>query len=293
VWRSLVALVSSIVVVLAGVAAGSSPRAHLTIDTNTGSVTSVLVPSEATLECDGRARANGFLAKTATSACAAVRKGSVTAVAAEHRKARLCADVYGGPQRARITGTVGSRRVSVAIDRADGCGISEWNRLLALLGDPERRGPIPRRRPPSATTTTAAPATYLVGRGDTLTTIAKQFHTSVGAIVAANQLEDPDALVEGQRLVMPSPFAVRVDAALDTDGSVKLALVGAQPSELVTFVITLPDGSTYTGAPHRAGGDGTVATRYEAALKFGSYRVNASGTAGTTAEAAFHVRPPG
>jgi LysM repeat protein len=186
-----------------------------------------------------------------------------------------------------------SGSVITNVTSSDGCGISEWNRLLALLGDPQRRGPIPRRRPPSATTTTAAPTTYRVGRGDTLTQIAKQFHTSVGAIVATNQLEDPDSLVEGQQLVMPSPFAVRVDAALDTDGSVKLALVGAQPSELVTFVITLPDGSTYTGVPHKAGGDGVVATRYEAALKTGSDRVNASGPAGTTAEAAFHVRPPG
>jgi LysM repeat protein len=293
VWRSFVALVSSVVVTLGGLAAGSTPRAQLSIETNTGSVTTVLVPSEATLECDGDAEGDGYLSKVASAACTLVRRGVVTDIAREHRKARLCADVYGGPQRARITGTVGKRRVTVDIDRGDGCGVADWNRLRALLGDPERRGPIPRRRRATSTTTTAPPTMYRVVRGDTLTEIAKQFHTSVGAIVATNRLEDPDNLVEGQALVMPSPFAVRIDAALADDGGIGLTLVGAQPSELVTFVITLPDGSTYTGSPHSASDDGTVTTKYSAALITGTYRVNASGTAGTTAEAAFHVVPPG
>jgi LysM repeat protein len=289
----LVALVSSVVVVLAGVAAGSGARAQLTIETNTGSVTSVLVPSEATLECGGEVHASGYLAKVAKRACRLVRRGVVTDVAGEHKRVRLCADIYGGPQRARITGTVGARRIAVNIDRADGCGVTEWNRLLALLGDPERRGPIPRRRPKAPPTTNAAPTTYTVTRGDTLTEIAEQFHTSVGAIVAANRLEDPDNLVEGQQLVMPSPFAVRIDAAMADDGGIGLTLVGAQPFEQVTFVITRPDGSTYTGSPHAAGGDGTVTTKYSAVLELGTYRVHASGTAGTTAENAFHVKPRG
>jgi LysM repeat protein len=289
----LVALVCSFVVVLGGVAAASAPRSELTIETNTGAVNSVLVPSEGTLECDGDAQGSGFLAKAAKSACALVGKGVVTAIAGEHRKVRLCAEVYGGPQRARVTGTVGNRRVNLSIDRTDGCGVADWNRLRALLGDPERRGPIPRRRPAPSTTTTAAPTTYRVARGDTLTKLAKQFHTSVGAIVATNRLDDPDNLVEGQQLVMPSPSAVRIDAAMTDDGSVGLTLLGAQPTEQVTFVITLPDGSTYTGSSHSATSDGTVSTKYSAALVVGTYRVSASGTAGTTAETAFQVDPPG
>jgi LysM repeat protein len=259
-------------------------------------VTSVLVPSEATLDCDGGARGTGYLAKVAKPACALARKGTVAAIATEHRGTRLCHEGYGGPQRATITGTIGGRRVKVTIDRADGCGIDDWNRLRALLGAPERRGAIPRRKAStSTTTTTAPPATYVVQRGDTLTDIAKQFHTSVGAIVATNQLEDPDALTEGQQVTLPPPSAVRIDAELVDGGSdtaIGLTLVGAEPSELVTFVVTLPDGSTYTGSPHSASIYGVVTTTYTSTLAPGSYSVTATGERGTNAETTFHLVPP-
>ena len=78
----------------------------------------------------------------------------------------------------------------------------------------------------------AKKATYVVGHGDTLTNIAKQFHTSVGAIVATNQIEDPDALTEGQQLTMPPPSAVRIEAKLVDEGgdaAIGLTLVGAEP----------------------------------------------------------------
>jgi LysM repeat protein len=295
VWRSLGAILGSVVVALVGVAASTNPPVRLTIDTNTGSVTSVLVPTEATLRCDRAARGTGFLARASKPACALVRDGTVADVAAQQRKARLCSEEYGGPQRARIRGTVGRQRITITLDRSDGCGIADWNRLLALLGDPERSGAIPRPRASATTTTTAPPTTYRVARGDTLTDIAKRFQTSVGAIVASNQLTDPDNLTEGQELVMPPPSAVRIDATLVDDGSgevVGLKLVGAQPTELVTFVVTLPDGSTYTGVPHSAAADGTVTTEYTAALVDGVYKITASGSAGTTAVTTFHRVPP-
>jgi len=175
------------------------------------------------VHCDSRRvdRGTGFLARAAKPACAAVRRGVLTDVAKTHRTARLCTEVYGGPQRARITGTVGRRRIAVSIDRGDGCGIDDWNRLRALLGAPERSGAITRTRASVTTTTTPPPVTYRVERGDTLTEIAKQFQTSVGAIVASNRLEDPDHLVEDQELVMPPPSAVRIDAALVDAGKNK------------------------------------------------------------------------
>jgi LysM repeat protein len=296
--RTFVALLGTVVVAVL-LAAGratpaATPSARVTLEASTGS--SVLVPTEATLDCGDRARGTGFLARAAKPACALVRQGVLTDIAKEHRVARVCTEVYGGPQRARISGTVGRGRVALSIDRGDGCGIGDWDRLRALLGDPERSGVIPRPSTSTTTTTVPPPATYHVARGDTLTEIAKQFKTSVGAIVAANRLVDPDHLVEGQALVMPPPSAVHIDAALvnDTAGeALGLKLVGAQESELVTFVITLPDGNTYTGSPHAAAGDGTVSTTYTDALGSGTYRVTASGTAGTNAETAFHVDPPG
>lgn len=299
-WRPLVAPLATIIVTIGTAAApgGATPvagtSARLAVEASTGSVNTALVPSEATLECDGGARGTGFVQRVAAPACALVGKGMVTKIAKQHRAPRLCAEVYGGPQRARITGTVGGKRVSVTVNRGDGCGIAEWDALRPLLGDPERTGKIPRRAPTAATSTTAAPTTYRVQRGDTLTKIAKQFHSSVAAIVRENGLADADHLAEGQELTMPPPSAVHIDAKLvgaSTDDGFDLTLVGAAPSEVVTFVITLPDGSTYTGSPHVASPYGVVTTTYTAPIASGTYTITATGERGTNAEARFHVDP--
>jgi LysM repeat protein len=296
VWRSLLAALAA-VAAISGVAASpaSDPTARLTIDTSTGPVTAVLVPSEATLRCGGSARATGFLRNVGAPACALVRKGTVAKVAAELRGPRLCSEEYGGPQQASIRGTIAGKRIDATITRADGCGIDEWNRLRALLGDPERRGTIPRPTRTTATTTTAPPVRYQGQRGDTLTDIAKQFRTSVAAIMRTNALADPDHLTEGMALVMPPPSAVRIEAELvdgQQESGFRLTLVGAAPSELVTFVITRPDGSTYTGAAHVASGYGVVSSTYDATIAPGTYTVDATGSGGTNARTTFHIVEP-
>jgi hypothetical protein len=45
----------------------------------------------------------------------------------------VCTELYGGPQRARVTGTVAGRRVAASFSRADGCEIARWDRLAAVL----------------------------------------------------------------------------------------------------------------------------------------------------------------
>jgi LysM repeat protein len=295
VWRFLATLGVFVAIAGATPAPASDVPARLSIDALSGSVTSVLVPTQGTLQCDDETRGTGFLRHAAGPACAVVRRGVLVDIARRHRSARLCTDDYGGPQRAHVKGTVRSRRVDVTITRDDGCGIDEWRRLQALLGDPERRGAIPRRRRPAATTATSPPATYVVQRGDTLTAIAKQFNTSVAAIVTTNQLTDADELAPGQLLEMPPPTAVRIEAKL-VDGQPAsgfgLVLVGAAPSEVVTFVITLPDGSTHTGSPHVASGYGVVASTYHDAVGSGTYTVTATGERGTNAQVRFHLDEP-
>ena len=49
---------------------------------------------------------------------------------------------------------------------------------------------------------------YFVQRGETLYHIAKRYQTTVHAIVAANRLEDPNAICAGQALVIPKPGEV-------------------------------------------------------------------------------------
>jgi len=56
---------------------------------------------------------------------------------------------------------------------------------------------------PAATPTPQPPITYSVQAGDTLSAIAQQYDVSTEALVAANDLPDPDVLQIGQILVIP------------------------------------------------------------------------------------------
>lgn len=49
---------------------------------------------------------------------------------------------------------------------------------------------------------------YFVQRGESLFAIAKRYQTTVHAIVAANRLEDPNAICPGQALIIPRPGEV-------------------------------------------------------------------------------------
>jgi hypothetical protein len=46
---------------------------------------------------------------------------------------RACTQVYGGPERAHITGTIAGRRIDRRFSRTDGCRISDWDRAQTLI----------------------------------------------------------------------------------------------------------------------------------------------------------------
>jgi hypothetical protein len=48
----------------------------------------------------------------------------------------ICTEIYGGPQRARIVGSVGGKRVWATLERTNGCHISRWERLSPWLLPP-------------------------------------------------------------------------------------------------------------------------------------------------------------
>ncbi len=123
---------------LALTVSGTSP-VHLHIVVDVGLQTGPAHTEQATLRCDGdHTRATGFLRSRSKAACRVIRRGVLRRVVRDQQSRRLCSQIYGGPQRARITGTVGGDRVNLSLTRTDGCGTSDWDRLETLLGRPER-----------------------------------------------------------------------------------------------------------------------------------------------------------
>jgi hypothetical protein len=60
------------------------------------------------------------------------------ATALEHhgRRNRTCAQLYGGPHRAFVTGTLRGEQVSARFTRVDACAIADYDALLRALGRP-------------------------------------------------------------------------------------------------------------------------------------------------------------
>ena len=84
-----------------------------------------------TLRCDP---ASGSLARPAR-ACTRLAAGGVK-LFAPLRKDMVCTEIYGGPQRARVVGTVDGKRVWATFTRRDGCEIDRWQRISPWLVPP-------------------------------------------------------------------------------------------------------------------------------------------------------------
>jgi LysM repeat protein len=300
--RKVVILTVALTAALAacgGAGSGSTAAStSLTITTRTGSAT-VLVPSEATLECGGDTpKATGFLADAPAPACAAVESGAVSTVMKSQKSGQLCSQIYGGPQTAHLVGTVDDKKVDLRVDRTDGCGVSDWTTLEAILGAPERTGDVPKASGSAATSdapTTTAPTTYTVRKGDTLSSIARQFRVRVSSLHTANpQIKNPDNLVPGEVLTIPTSTrpVLTVTAPPDQPFQLQFALTNALPGEQVTFIVATPHGS-FTGPPHIADANGAVNAVYDAGGLAGNYAVLAQGLQGTVARADFHIDAPG
>ena len=51
-------------------------------------------------------------------------------------KDAVCTQIYGGPQKAVVKGTIGSARIWSSFRRRDGCEIGRWNRFSPWLLPP-------------------------------------------------------------------------------------------------------------------------------------------------------------
>jgi hypothetical protein len=87
----------------------------------------------ATLTCrNGRASKTGFLAGDPRAVCRRARQ-LAHFLASQPDRNRICTQIYGGPETARIHGTIGTRRVDRRFSRTNGCEIEDWNRAKTLL----------------------------------------------------------------------------------------------------------------------------------------------------------------
>lgn len=81
-----------------------------------------------TLRCNP---ARGTLPRPAI-ACRRLVAGGIKLFASTSPKV-ACTQVYGGPQVARVVGTVAGKRVWATFSREDGCAISRWEHLSPWL----------------------------------------------------------------------------------------------------------------------------------------------------------------
>lgn len=92
------------------------------------------VSSEGGLRCwERRAEGTGELAGKARAACAAMP--DLLDTLESRRGARVCAQIYGGDERVTIVGRAWGKRIDRPVDRTDGCGIEDWDRLEVLVGN--------------------------------------------------------------------------------------------------------------------------------------------------------------
>ena len=121
---------SAFAALLSLVAAATPAPVTLTVRYSDGSSVEHL----AHLRCRAdSARADGFL-RTAGAATACRRARNIAAfLAATPSSKRICTQIYGGRQRARITGTIGTRHIDRRLKRTNGCEIGDWQHAVPLV----------------------------------------------------------------------------------------------------------------------------------------------------------------
>ncbi len=118
--------------------AGDEPSVRLTITftRDTGARRHV-----ATLRCSGsRASARGWLRDLGTASACRLARRRASLLTASPDPGRVCTQIFGGPERARVRGRIGRREVARGFSRGDGCRIADWDRAVPLL--PHPRGAV-------------------------------------------------------------------------------------------------------------------------------------------------------
>jgi hypothetical protein len=102
---------------------GGSALADLTVRVDPDGSGGTAEPRVLRLRCERAAQSR---------ACGTVAAVSAADLAPTKPKT-ACAQIYGGPQTARVSGTLRGARVDARLSRTDSCESARWNRVRALL----------------------------------------------------------------------------------------------------------------------------------------------------------------
>lgn len=104
-------------------------------------------PKTASLDCGEKASGEGMLSdpQKSAAACTLVLGNQGASLLLGPAPAdRVCTMVYGGPQVARVSGTLRGQLVNKEFKRTNGCEIADWTALAPLLGEPAQGGGVPQ-----------------------------------------------------------------------------------------------------------------------------------------------------
>lgn len=89
-------------------------------------------PRTAEIHCGERPAVSGYGGRSARPLCRDVERLRPM-LTAEPDRDRACAQIYGGPQSARIEGEIEGERVDREFKRTDSCELADWRRIEPLL----------------------------------------------------------------------------------------------------------------------------------------------------------------
>ncbi|MCS3493438.1 hypothetical protein M2368_002450 [Arthrobacter sp. JUb119] len=91
------------------------------------------ISQQYSLECTGEQAAESSTLPNASKACLQLEL-EPGAIAGEVDPQEICTEIYGGPQRAEISGTLHGETVNTSFSRHNGCAIDRWDAASFLLG---------------------------------------------------------------------------------------------------------------------------------------------------------------
>ncbi len=124
---------------LAGCGDASAPSPKAAVDLSITASDGHGTTRHARLRCEAeRQRASGFGVSDAGALCRDAERLERFLVRAPDPR-RACTQIYGGPETARISGTINGSDVDRRLARTDGCRIADWERaapLIPAIGSP-------------------------------------------------------------------------------------------------------------------------------------------------------------